>query len=811
MLPYSNIEKLYTALKSVKWLGGWDRRNSVYLYRRNELGDRKVVQIDNVPRYFCIRKEDYMKISKDTWESYKNNGWYKQGYFEGKYAYIISEFTGYKNEWNNWLKELHEQGIEPLEADISRYQRLIIDLGLEITNPNDEIKPKICFYDIETDDSGDKINAGIDPILSIAIKDYHTGEEFWYCNNGDEKQFIIEFLGHLSSFDVIIGYNNFGFDDICIEGRMNFYGIERNQWNKVCKIDLYNQFERQGTFIDFNSKNKKLDTIARRVVGRGKLEHTEKIHELWSGNKIKLQEYNLEDIRLLWEMEKKLNTANLVMSMMAYSGTPYNLSHSPLQLIKSFLLRESKKLKENGTLDYRLPTGYYLPEHNINKTNSPFARNALPSDRRKGRQEQLEEMGIEYEKIEGGYVKESQPAFVNNVAAFDFQSLYPNTIRAFNICLSTLVDEDAKVPKNKTPNGSYFRTDYVGLMPRAVEILLEERKRIRLAMKNEENSDIRLGMDVLQKSIKILTNSFFGVTGLWGSALYNNSIGNAITSFGRYALQKADVYFTSLNKEVVIQDTDSTYLLLNKNDLDGNNIIKLKDGFLKFLRDDISKTFNCYKSDVFDISFEKLFSNLLVVKKKMYAGKIIMKDGVLLKEPELVIKGLKLIKSDTCKWASDIARQILGDLLENKYDYDYYKRLLLNAKSRLENKDVMLDDLRISSRLGKEFDEYANDNLVYLSIAKRMSDAGILVSQHATINYYITDGNTPMQGIGELELVENVEIDLRYYFNTQLLKIVIPLLEIVYPEIEWDKLAYPRKLKKYGYMDFKTVYTRWLT
>jgi len=406
---------------------------------------------------------------------------------------------------------------------------------------------------------------------------------------------------------------------------------------------------------------------------------------------------------------------------------------------------------------------------------------------------------------------ESDAGFYNNVASFDFNSLYPSVMIAYNICWSTLLSEfeknDPTIPKNILPNGTAFRIDKRGLMPEAVEYLLNKRKEIKAQLKDETDEKIRQSLDVRQKSVKILANSFFGVCGLWGSRLYSNEIGNAITSFGRFALPYGQEYFNARERKIVVQDTDSMYVVMKDMDLD--KIENIKDDFVDNLRKFIKENHNTYRPEVFKMGFEKLYKTLLVIKKKMYAGKVIIEDGKKLEIPKIVIKGLKLIKSDTTIWAGEIAKQLLDDVLDLKYTSDHYIRFLKQERQNLISGKIPIEKLKISRRLGKEIDDYDSDNLVYVNIANRMKNKGYSITSHQTINFYITDGNTPMKGVSEEEALEEgkVELDMVYYWNNGLLKIILPILETVFPEIDWNELKFPRKI---GKNPFQIKYTYYL-
>lgn len=808
--PYTSYLSIYPELKEKKFIGGWDDRDGVHLWYRED-GQRKMIFIPDVPKYFCIKKEEQKKISKSFWDEWKAMKFYKKGEFHGDYGYIISNYHGYRSVWEDWLTNMYKLGCTPLEGHITVVHRFIIDLGLRIVNPNDDvsIRPHICFFDLETDDSNTVINAGNDRILSCGIKDYWSGDEqFLILENltdESEKKLLTQICETLFTYDVKIGFNNFGFDDEVLLGRLEYYEMDDciKKMKRLSSIDYFNQLERQGTFSKYKSKNKKLDTIAQAVIGRGKIPHSDKIIDLWINNKELLKEYNLEDIRLLFDMEQKLRTANLVMTMMSYSGVLYNIGHSPLKLVETFLLRKAVEKRQMGALDFRFNTGYYLPEHKKTGKNSPFAKNALSSDRRKGRKEELEELGISYE-IEGGYVLESNPSFVRDVCSFDFNSLYPNVIRAFNICYSTLVGDDFEGEYNQTPNGTKYKINQIGLMPDVCTFLLNERKKIKAEMELETDSIKKSALDILQIAVKILANSVYGVTGLWGSSLFNEKIGNSITSFGRFAIPLGEEFLGATNNKVVIADTDSMYLLINKDDP-----ITLIDSYINLLRKTIKERFNCYDPSVLKMSWEKKFETLLIVRKKMYAGKVIIADGKVLEKPEIIIKGLKLIKSDTCRWARNIAEDILNNILNNNIDSDFYLNLLKNKRDDIINSKVKLSELVISSRLGKDLNEYVGENpLVYVRIAKRLKKSGKLITGHDTMNYVIIDGTTPMQGLEDSEINGKCVIDVVYYYNIQLLQIIIPILEIVFPEINWEELKFPKKLKKTNFFELKVEVMR---
>lgn len=789
-------------LKEIEFIGGWEDENDIFLWHRVN-GERKIVHVPNVSRYFCITKKDFEKISKKQWAVWKEAGLYEKGSLRGEYAYVYSKFLGYKNIWNTWLTQLDDLGVRPLEGDVTRLQRLMIDNQLRVAGVGKHNSPRTVFFDIETDDRGDKIDIGNDRILSVAWKDGQTGEEFFLVNENDtdasEKEFLLKVYTALVQFDIMIGYNNYAFDDMVLRGRFEYHSINTDKWRRVETLDFYNTLERQGTFSKYDVRNKRLDTIAKAVLGRGKIEHDETVYDLWKNNRQKLEEYNMEDVRLIFEMEQILQTTNLVISVCSFAGLLHSLNYSPAKTVDTFLLRAATRRRQMGNFDFRYGTGYFRPEHSMGK-GSPFSRNALASDKRKGRKEYLEEeFGIEYEPVEGALVMEATPGLYRNVHAFDFQSLYPNMIRAFNIGHDTLLPEGTEFAyKNTAPNGISYRTDFVSNMSESVTFLINERKRIRAQMALETDKNAKTAADIQQKAIKELTNSFYGVCAQYGGRYYSKSIAESITSSGRTFLPFGDEYMAALGHRVVIGDTDSLYISISDN-TDPNELV---DKYLQLLYAHLKEKYNVYKPEYLKMSYEKRMDRVLIVAKKLYSAWVTMEDGKEIPNGKLVTKGLSLLKGNYPKWATEICKEILVDMLSGRYtDSDHFKRLILREKDRLANGEVPYQMLLKSARIGKALDDYVNENaLIHVRIAKRLVEKGQLVSTYSTISYLVTNGDTlrggTLDGVDESEITADTEYDAVYYFNEVLMPSLESILEPVYPEVIWKDFRFPKNYKR---------------
>lgn len=793
-------------LQNIKFLGGWEEEELVFLWHRVD-GERKIVTLPAMPRYFCIDRTQF-ESKKANWDSYKKSGLYDKGILSGRYAYVYSNKHQYKSHINQWLTELDDLGLMPLEGDITRLQRVMIDYQLQVAGPVDTNGPRIVFFDIETDDTNNIIDVGADRILSVAWIDQQTGEEFFEAlpahTDEAERDFLQKIIKAFVQYDVRVGYNNYNFDDQVLLARFEKLNLDVDKWKRVSSLDIFNLFERQGTYRKYDVRNKKLDTIGKAVLGRGKIEHDEKVIELWRENPQKLKLYNLEDVKLIYEMEQKLGSVNLVLSVNSFSGLLHSLNWSPLKTVDTFLLRNANKRRISGGLDFRYNTAYYRPEHNISAKFGSFSRNALPSDKRKGRKELLlEQYDIEYEPVVGALVMEADPGLYTNVHAFDFNSLYPNSIRAFNIGHDTLVEETFQGPKNKAPNGAFYRTDIISGMSESVTVLIDKRREVRASLALETDGVRKKGLDVLQRAIKEITNSFYGVTAQYGGRYYSKQIAESITSSGRTFLPFGDEFFSSRGHKVVIGDTDSLYVAIAGN-LDPE---RLNKEYLAALYEFLKRDFNIFKPEYLKMSYEKRMESVLIVAKKLYSAWVVMEDG----EPipgHLVNKGLMLLKGNYPKWATNICLEILNDLLgKGIRDVDHYTRILNREKAKLASGDVNYHDLFISARIGKELDDYENENaLPHVRIARRLAAAGEQVSVYSTISYIVTNGSkAPIDGLSEEEIIlDNSKYDAVHYWNSVLIKQIEALLGPVFPMIDWDEIKFPRYLKRNNYFELKT-------
>jgi len=135
------------------------------------------------------------------------------------------------------------------------------------------------------------------------------------------------------------------------------------------------------------------------------------------------------------------------------------------------------------------------------------------------------------------------------VAAFDFAGLYPSMIVARNISWETLSDTPTEFGANiLTPRDFsevtetdmvYFKTDELGLLPKAILELKELRDYYKKRMKSAEDKLEYAKWYNNQMAVKRLSASFYGIIAFQGFGWANVKLAASITASAREAIRLA--------------------------------------------------------------------------------------------------------------------------------------------------------------------------------------------------------------------------------------------------------------------------------
>jgi len=501
-------------------------------------------------------------------------------------------------------------------------------------------------------------------------------------------------------------------------------------------LSLYKNF----TYSELD--NYRLDSIAMKELGRGKIEYNGNLDILFQTDIEKFIEYNLVDVELVVDMDAKLQFIDTARGICHAGHVPY----------EDFVY--SSKYLEGALLTY-------LKRRRIVAPNKP-------ADRQE-RMDAIRENGEE--KFIGAYVKAPIVGKYDWIYDLDLTSLYPSIIMTVNISPETKVGkiEDWDVQKflknevseykighdyikieslrkvlsekkySIASNGVMYRTDKVGCIPDILDLWFNQRVEFRkLEKKYGEEGDKEKYAFYKKRQLvqKILLNSLYGVLGLPAFRFYDVDNAEAVTLTGQTVIKStADMANIKYNKELgttkedfnIYIDTDSVFFsavpILNFRykdwkTKDDSEIAKLVDGiagetqdFLNNFYDVLSeKIFNVDKTQHrFQIKKEFVSRSGIWVAKKRYAQWIIAENGI--PTDRLDVKGLDVVRSSYPAQFRKFMTGVLIDILKGDDEskltdkiYDFKKSLSeLEVTSIAKNSSVK----ELSKYLPKKKDQTA--------------------------------------------------------------------------------------------------------
>lgn len=169
----------------------------------------------------------------------------------------------------------------------------------------------------------------------------------------------------------------------------------------IVGISILDYYELYKTFTYVNRESYRLDYIASVELGEKKLDYTEyeSIQEFYQKNFQKFIEYNIKDVKLVEQLDNKLQLMKLAVSLAYSAGVNFSDVFS--------------QVKTWDVIIYN-----YLAKRNI----------IIPSKKKSRKDEQYI----------GAYVKEPIVGMHKWVVSFDLNSLYPHLIMQYNISPETL-------------------------------------------------------------------------------------------------------------------------------------------------------------------------------------------------------------------------------------------------------------------------------------------------------------------------------------------------------------------------------------
>jgi DNA polymerase I/DNA polymerase-2 len=438
-----------------------------------------------------------------------------------------------------------------------------------------------------------------------------------------------------------------------IKGRVVFdllYGYQRMQRSE---LDSY-----------------RLDAVGEKELDAGKERYTGDIGDLWEDDPERLLEYNVRDVELCVEIDRKQNIVPFWKEVAEFVGCKLEDATTPGDAVDLYILHKA------------------------------YGRFVLPS---KGQQES--------EDYEGGAVFDPITGVRENVTVLDLKSLYPMCMVTTNASPETKVDPESYDGETyRAPNGTHFRKEPDGIIREIIDETLAEREQ-KKAARNEHDPDSEAydRYDRQQAAVKVIMNSLYGVLGWERFRLYDKEMGAAVTATGREVISFTEEAANEVGHEVAYGDTDSVMLELGP-DLSKEEAIE--ESF--DIEDHINAAYDEFASEQlnadehrFQIEFEKLYRRFFQAgKKKRYAGHIVWKEGK--DVDDIDITGFEYQRSDIAPITKRVQKRVI-ELIVKEGDVDAVEEYVHDVIEEYQDGDVDLDDIGIPGGIGKRLDNYDTD------------------------------------------------------------------------------------------------------
>jgi DNA polymerase elongation subunit (family B) len=412
------------------------------------------------------RDEKQYYLRDDSWKGFKEfQYWptYYQKDFDGEFETLEGERVSPVNRIKDWKDTSY------FEKDVDRTTRLLVDQYFE----SDET-PKfhnIVYLDIECEILGalteESIKQALAKITALAL--YDNNSKKYYClvldetntmkEAHDDTKIVIPYSNELDLLNgfldkwyqldptIVTGWNSMFFDIPYLYYRISkilgktvaetlspIKKIKITPFSEqpvsiggVAHLDYMLLFKK---FITKQEPSYRLGDIGTKYIKLGKIEYEGSLDKLFKEDVNKFIDYNVRDVEIIVELEKKLKFIELTITICHLCHTDYEQIYLSTMLNEGAILTY---LKRKGIVSPNKPTTMNpaLKDLSVKKAKWEYEQGNITK-------EELEEI-IFLAEYAGGYLKDPIPGLYEWVIDLDFTSLYPSIIRSLNMGIETLV------------------------------------------------------------------------------------------------------------------------------------------------------------------------------------------------------------------------------------------------------------------------------------------------------------------------------------------------------------------------------------
>jgi uracil-DNA glycosylase family 4 len=551
-------------------------------------------------------------------------------------------------------------------------------------------------------------------------------EEAIICKS--EKELLSRFITDLKKLeiDVLTGWNSNNFDIPYIVNRAAKCGIDPSSISKYGEVNVdpvrrycditgiacLDMLELYKNYSQKKPENNRLGTVGLFELGQDKLDSGSRFAEMYKEDINLSIRYNVRDVSLLVDLDKKLIHIRLMNELREITRTTFQGASGQMGLVDSLIV---SSLKSKGLV----------------------CRNA--------------DIHSKASKFEGAFVKSPLLGLHELIADLDFTGLYPSIIATLNIGTNTFVmkfkeqtdgydylynfknlpdmvemimdpdhaNTEVFVNKNDLRNNQNINNYIISIngcfykphtelsyYSEILEHLLKSRKIYKNKMFDAKQAGDVEGQslyDIRQLVYKVLANSIYGVLGNAAFRFFNLDMAKSITLTGqefiktsileansfvealktkKYVkpemLTKQEMYgdLTRNTSYVITGDTDSLFAtfgnVIDKKLSDEEKIKEVLDQCVilqKFLNKDIIEALAIKhgvptEKNKLDLKNELVIKRGLFVSKKHYALHVVSQEG---REcDEIVCKGLDVRRSDFSKYTKECLNELIDLILKSE-------------------------------------------------------------------------------------------------------------------------------------------------
>lgn len=503
-----------------------------------------------------------------------------------KYAYRRKTGGGFKSLYGDELEKVttfDDKDPTLFESDVNPELRILLDAYESSDEPSKN--HRITIIDIETDSEGGfpDVDTGNKAITAIALYDQVANRYYSFVLDKDkrvtekdtkawvvrgfqaEENLLNAFLNKWEEIGpTIISGWNINFFDMpylfhrirAVLGKQAGYRLSpigvayQNKYNKkmvIAGLSCLDYLDLYKKFLGVMKASYSLGNVAKdEGLKIQKITYRGSLNDLYKNDLPRYVEYNLADVKVVVELDKKYDFINLACSVCHKGHVPYEWFPMSSRWIDGAILM-------------------YLRRHKVVACNKPV-----------GGREEYDEMEKNGEDgFTGAFVKEPVPGLYNWVCSADIRSLYPSVLMTLNISPETKVGkiegwdfqkfnsgemlyvkvgeqsyscEDfrkmiANYAFSISSNGVVFRQDVRGVIPTILDLWFAERVKFReLALKysKEGDKEKEAFYDRRQLREKIFLNSVYGCIGLPIWRFYDRDNAEAVTLTGQEIIRSAE-------------------------------------------------------------------------------------------------------------------------------------------------------------------------------------------------------------------------------------------------------------------------------